>query len=153
MLPGRQTGVLFSYSKKNGGEIMAEVLLPKTPADPGFSHAPELMSDFGITRLIDGVKLIIPLTKQELFKAFAHQEQEHYANSVKLFLGSFEDDDRLGGLTADEIIGNKDMFEEMLAGYTRNRNNYCMDSSDAAEDAILNALTVVGKVQTETEEI
>jgi hypothetical protein len=87
-----------------------------------------------------------------MFKAFAHQEQEYYANNVKLSLGSFEHDGRLGGLTADEIIGNKVIFEEMLADYTRNRNNYCMDSSNAAEDAILSALAAAEEVQPETEE-
>lgn len=103
------------------------------------------MSEFKITRLINGEVVEIVLTGQEVSAAYDYQEHIYHIDDIIMTLDELEGDDDLSGHTADEIISIEKLMEQIVAGYERNMDKYDMEWHAAAVDAIHNVLSEAEK--------
>ena len=93
-------------------------------------------SGFKIIRVINGKKIDVELTDQELNNAFYFQERKYYVADIENTLEEMEGNNELEWHTAEEIRANDVIMAKIFSDYEDNRDDYNMEWSDAARDAI-----------------
>ena len=98
-------------------------------------------SEFKITRMINGKQVDIELTGPELYNAFYRQERNFHVADIKTILEKMEDDEELGGYTAEEIYTDEILMGHIISDYEDNKDEYNMEWHDAASEAIKDNIT------------
>jgi len=99
------------------------------------------MSGFKITRIINGKKIDIELSDQELNNAFYWQERKYHISSISVVLEEMESENKLQGCASKEILANDMLMEAIISDYDDNREEYNMDWKEAALAAIKENIT------------
>jgi hypothetical protein len=98
-------------------------------------------SGFKITRIINGRTTDIELTCHELYDAFVLREHRFQVEDIEGILAEMEDDNNLGSHTADQVRANPALMGKIMSAYVKNRDDYGMEWSEAALDAIKKNIT------------
>ncbi len=96
------------------------------------------MSGFSISRIINGEPVDIELTLEERYNAYISEEHGFHEEDIETVLTEMllDDENALNGHTVEEIIGNSDLIEMIVATFAKNRDKYGMEWNAAARDAI-----------------
>ena len=93
-------------------------------------------SGLKIIRMINGVKMDIELTSQEVSDAFYIQEHENHLADIAIVLEEMESNEELSNKIVEAIKANKDLMAEMVSEYEDNLEDYAMEWNSAATAAI-----------------
>jgi len=93
-------------------------------------------SGFKLIRMINGVKMDIELTSQEVSDAFYIQEHENHLADIAIVLEEMESNEELSNEIVEAIKANKDLMAEMVSEYENNLEDYGMEWNSAATAAI-----------------
>jgi hypothetical protein len=116
--------------------------MPATIKIPG--HNPRLsadgvdfkMSEFAITRIINGKTVSIKLTNQELLDAYACEEYTRHWGDAANAITEMEDCDELYGHTADALIDNGELMGLIISSYDHNMEKHNMEWYEAVREAV-----------------
>ena len=104
------------------------------------------LSNFKITRIINGKSMEIKLTEHEIYKAGDYYDDECYRKDIVSLLEEREDDgeenekELLYGYTVKEIRADASLMDNIFYKYKKYRDNFDTEWSEAARDAIEDTL-------------
>jgi hypothetical protein len=104
---------------------------------PGNNNTNREMSEFKISRIINGYSLDFNLTKQELLDAFSHQEHKYNYDSIFMLLEQMSLEGSLQGRTAADIFADNELIKRIVDEFEETREEYDSEWRIPATAAII----------------
>jgi hypothetical protein len=96
----------------------------------------DVSSGFKIMRIINGQRIELELSSQELNNAFNCQEHKYRISDIENTLDEMVENNELKSRAAKKIRTNAVLMKKIVSDYDDNIDDHNMEWSDAAHDAI-----------------